>query len=104
MTGTVEAVDFKGEVMDFLPEGGTLRKDVPFVPEVFGQEKPELDYSQGSPHPFDYSSALTCHKAQGGEWDRVMVFDGWVGSDRDFHRRWAYTAASRARQALRWVA
>lgn len=47
-----------------------------------------------------YGYAMTCHKAQGGEWDVVFV-DYWAGSGRreDFFR-WAYTATTRARTKL----
>ena len=46
--------------------------------------------------------ALTCHKAQGGEWPTaIIVFDGrksgWANED---YFRWTYTAISRARQRL----
>jgi len=52
-------------------------------------------------HAFDYAYAITCHKAQGDEWPRVLVIEErcqyWD------HRRWTYTAASRTREQLTWV-
>jgi len=42
-----------------------------------------------------YASAITCHKAQGSQWDSVMVID----ESFTFHRnkdRWLYTAVTRA--------
>lgn len=47
------------------------------------------------PLEFDYGYAITCHKSQGSQWDNVAVFDEWLG-DKDFHRRWLYTAVTRA--------
>lgn len=48
-----------------------------------------------------YGYALTCHKAQGGEWDTVFVdmcrFGGTANED---YFRWAYTAFTRASQQL----
>lgn len=44
---------------------------------------------------FDYGYALTCHKAQGSQWDDVMVFDEFRGG-RTEHAKWLYTAVTRA--------
>lgn len=48
---------------------------------------------------FDYGYALTVHKAQGSQWDRVYLFDeGWCfRQDRD---RWLYTALTRAAEQV----
>jgi ATP-dependent exoDNAse (exonuclease V) alpha subunit len=51
---------------------------------------------------FDYAYAITCHKAQGGEWPGVLVMEGRFGRDEDDRRRWCYTAASRAQEKLYW--
>jgi exodeoxyribonuclease-5 len=51
--------------------------------------------------PFDYAYAVTCHKAQGDEWDHVLVFE--QHSTLWQPERWAYTAATRAREQLTWV-
>jgi len=62
-----------------------------------------------------YGYAVTCHKAQGGEWDHAFVFwDKGVNSKHDFYHdiqlkngktnddfyRWAYTAITRASKTL----
>ena len=47
-----------------------------------------------------YGYAITCHKAQGGEWDNVIVdFTGRSGLDTE-SLRWAYTAITRATRHL----
>lgn len=52
-----------------------------------------------------YGYALTCHKAQGGEWDRVVVhFGGLRGLRSEAFFRWAYTAITRARRQLLAIA
>lgn len=44
-----------------------------------------------------YGYALTCHKAQGGEWNMVIVdFESNAGSRNASFFRWAYTAITRA--------
>jgi len=45
---------------------------------------------------FAYGYALTGHKSQGSEWDRVLLFDQPVGH----YARWRYTAITRAAQSL----
>ena len=54
---------------------------------------------------FDYAYAITCHKSQGSQWDKVVVIDesavfGRRGDDEDIPKRWLYTAITRAAEAL----
>lgn len=49
-----------------------------------------------------YAYAVTCHKAQGGQWERVFVDQGWIpedGADANYYR-WLYTAFTRAAKRL----
>lgn len=48
---------------------------------------------------FGYGYALTCHKAQGSSWPRVVVFDQ-SKVFRDKAAKWLYTAVSRASEEL----
>ena len=48
---------------------------------------------------FDYGYALTVHKAQGSQWNNVVLFDeSWAF--RDTRERWLYTAVTRAAERL----
>ncbi|MCB1448052.1 MAG: ATP-dependent RecD-like DNA helicase [Rhizobiaceae bacterium] len=48
---------------------------------------------------FDYGYALTVHKAQGSQWNDVVLFDeSWAF--RDTRERWLYTAITRAAETL----
>lgn len=50
------------------------------------------------PKELDYAYAITCHKSQGSEYDKVLVLEEWLkGGD---HARWLYTAATRAKEKL----
>jgi len=53
-----------------------------------------------------YAYAVTCHKAQGGQWKSVFVDMGSIAPDayqtKDFYR-WIYTAATRATARLAFV-
>lgn len=55
----------------------------------------------GTPLLADSAYALTAHKAQGSEWPNVAVFHQSASLDRAFgglmHRRWLYTAITRAK-------
>ena len=48
---------------------------------------------------FDYGYALTVHKAQGSQWDDVVLFDESFAF-RDMRERWLYTAITRAAETL----
>lgn len=51
------------------------------------------------PHEFDFGYAITAHKSQGSEYDRVLVFEEDFPRG-DEHRRWLYTAITRAKEKL----
>lgn len=53
-----------------------------------------------APYEFAYAYAITTHKAQGSEWDRVLVFEERFPFAKEEHRRWLYTACTRAREKL----
>ncbi len=59
-------------------------------------------------HPFynalqvKFAYAVTCHKAQGGQWDTVFVDQGYITAEminREYYR-WLYTAVTRATKRL----
>lgn len=52
-----------------------------------------------------FAYAITCHKAQGGEWGNVFLDIGYITEERmgvNFYR-WLYTAITRAKQKLQFV-
>ena len=49
-----------------------------------------------------YAYAVTCHKAQGGQWKNIFIDQGYVTADmqdEDYYR-WLYTALTRATQTV----
>lgn len=52
-------------------------------------------YKVQRPSLFSYGYCLTCHKGQGSQWDRVLVFAEQMG-DKDSYLKWLYTAVTRA--------
>jgi ATP-dependent exoDNAse (exonuclease V) alpha subunit len=57
-------------------------------------------YGELRPREFDFAYAITCHKAQGSEWDKVLVIEERFPFNRIEHARWLYTAATRASEKL----
>ena len=49
-----------------------------------------------------YAYAVTCHKAQGGQWSRVFLDQGFITPDMaDInYLRWLYTAFTRTTERL----
>jgi exodeoxyribonuclease-5 len=108
MTGTVLKASARGVVTELTVELDDHRLAKPDDPVViltggvptaqFGAEK-ELPFNspqrpRGS-HLWDYAYALTAHKAQGSEFDKVIVVD----QKPPEYVRWLYTALTRAKQA-----
>ena len=57
-------------------------------------------YGDLIPKNFLYAYAITVHKAQGSEWDKVLVYEEKFPYNRTEHARWLYTAATRAANKL----
>jgi exodeoxyribonuclease V len=49
-----------------------------------------------------YAYAVTCHKAQGGQWKAVFVDQGYITDEKmdTEYLRWLYTAITRASEKL----
>ena len=52
------------------------------------------------PMEFDYGYAITVHKSQGSEFDKVVLFNEYLGGDREHYLRWLYTGVTRASKKL----
>lgn len=98
--GVIVAIDAENIQMKVKVNGVPKVVSVKYNINTFNEEKVNKDFDSNI-HPLDYAYAVTCHKAQGSEWDKVMVIEDkcplWD------HNRWTYTAASRAKEALYWV-
>lgn len=57
-------------------------------------------YGDIVPKEFAYAYAITCHKAQGSEWNNVVVLEEQFPFDKEEHKRWLYTACTRASEKL----
>ncbi len=67
---------------------------------VFEEPGAEIPWQIRRRHDdFDYGYALTVHKAQGSQWDEVVLFDESYAF-REHRQRWLYTAVTRAAERL----
>lgn len=93
----------KGHVkMDLSPDEALAKRSVRVsVPAEFFEGREEsLGFSQRrKADEFDYGYALTVHKAQGSQWDDVVLFDE-SGAFRDNRERWFYTGLTRAAERI----
>ena len=69
-------------------------------PECFTGGIEELEWQRRKPYDeFDYGYVLTVHKAQGSQWDDVVLFDE-IFAFPDSRERWLYTGVTRAAKRL----
>ncbi|MBV8791806.1 MAG: ATP-dependent RecD-like DNA helicase [Pseudolabrys sp.] len=88
--------------MRILPDddSGLRGMKVNVRPECFSGGIEEFDWQQRKPYDeFDYGYVLTVHKAQGSQWDDVVLFDESFAF-QDSRERWLYTGITRAARKL----
>ena len=81
-------------------DAGAKATRIAVRPEYFsgGEEGVPQAFRRGS-DAFDYGYVLTVHKAQGSQWDSVVLFDeSWAF--REHRDRWLYTGITRAAERL----
>ena len=90
---------FPDGTLQLFIEDGSAPQSVEAWQAPFLGEKLEHYDSSGNTQEFDFGYVLTCHKAQGSGWPRVLVFDESRFFRADW-MRWLYTAATRASEEL----
>ena len=82
---------------------GRAQVKVAVLKQFFEGSEADLPYPvRRESDEFDYGYALTVHKAQGSQWDRVMLFDE-SRAFREHSARWLYTGLTRAARQLTLV-
>lgn len=82
------------------PEDGGMAMGLPAEASLFINEEAGADWRSKGQH-FTYGYAATVHKAQGSQWDEVLLFDDW--NNRETYRNWLYTGVTRAAERLTLV-
>ena len=98
---------------DFTSEDGETFTQVDMDKHMIETGEPFLDWRESyalgklknrlgdlTPRAFTYGYAITCHKAQGSEWNKVLVLEESFPFVKEEHKRWLYTAATRASEKL----
>lgn len=96
-------------VGEFISDDGVSFGNIEFDKNFLLKEEPCVDwrvsYQLGKlkpkigdilPKQATYGYALTCHAAQGSEFDKVLVIEESFPFDKTEHARWLYTAISRS--------
>lgn len=77
-----------------------IHAKVKVLKAVFEEPDAEIPWQTRRRHDdFDYGYALTVHKAQGSQWDEVVLFDESFAF-REHAVRWLYTGITRAAERL----
>jgi exodeoxyribonuclease-5 len=99
-------------ICDIETEIGTIfssiRCDYKYLTEERLSLSKGIDYSlsrdykvkNNIPLEFLYGYAITCHRAQGSQWDKVLVIEERFPFKKEEHARWLYTAVTRPASKL----
>ena len=99
LSANISTIDgeFENVIMDYQ----MLKEGKPFLTsEQAYQIYRRSDLKNLEPVDFNYGYAITGHRAQGSEWDKVLVFEEGFPFNKEEHRRWLYTAVTRAKDKL----
>lgn len=118
LSGTIEKIEYtmdnpymeRTPLIDFKPDYEDA-KNFPSLEvdyKIFMDHEPTINKDNFHkipkyyhPNQFDYAYAITCHKSQGSEYDKVIVLEEFLkGDSKEDHARWLYTAATRASKKL----
>ena len=77
-----------------------MTEQSPYTQDLKYRISRSKQYGDTIPLEFAYGYAITTHKAQGSEWDRVLVIEEKFPFDKEEHKRWLYTACTRASEKL----
>ncbi|RFB06478.1 ATP-dependent DNA helicase [Parvularcula marina] len=86
--------------LDLIPEDGGRTARVQVLPEFFKGGAADIPWQKRrNSDEFDFGYALTVHKAQGSQWDDVVLFDESYAFRED-RLKWLYTGVTRAAEKL----
>lgn len=97
---------------DFISDTNEGFSDLSMDMKLIKENKNSLDWKNSfrmgknprtkhyMPMEFAYGYAITGHKSQGSEWDKVLVIEEKFPFDKEEHQRWLYTCCTRAAQKL----
>jgi exodeoxyribonuclease-5 len=93
MTGECMSYEEKTSKLSFRSDEGYEWLSVKIDDNIFRGEEPKK-YDKEI-EQFDFGYAITVHKSQGSQFQRVLLFEEYLGRGAD-HNKWLYTAVTRA--------
>ncbi len=92
----LKSLDFVGEILT-----NVLVHTMPFLEGTQHHQKFWTPMLTGRPEAvvMTYGYAITVHKAQGSQWDRIAIIDEWNRGDNHY-KNWLYTAMTRAAKSM----
>lgn len=101
-------------ISNFETDSGDVYSELAMDKKMILEGEPTLDwkdtfkigqYKHGAykgliPMNFTYGYAITGHKSQGSEWNKVLVIEEKFPFDKEEHKRWLYTCVTRAAEKL----
>lgn len=100
---------------DFVSDFGETYKNVSMDKKLILEGVNSLDwktaYKLGKsaktshlvPYEFTYGYAITCHKAQGSEYPKLLMYEESFPYVKEEHARWLYTAMTRGVEQVVWL-
>jgi exodeoxyribonuclease-5 len=108
-TSFAYTIDTNVYMLNFKPDGIDIKLPVYVKPDLFEHTYDNATYDEkalfnnimyGSMivlNVFDYGYAITAHKAQGSEWDNVLIYDDCFFNDTKKYIQWLYTSVTRSK-------
>ena len=94
--------EYDEEFVDVPIDQSTIINNTKFLTpqqEYLFFKTPQLK-AEPMPVEFNYGYAITCHRSQGSQWNKVLVFEEDFPYSTEDHKRWLYTAVTRAADKL----
>lgn len=96
---------------DMVLEDNDTFRNLPIDYQYFLSGTPTLDSKQvyqmnkskicpDAPYEFAYAYAITTWKAQGSEWDKILLLEEGYPYEKELRKKFLYTAVTRAREKL----
>ena len=100
---------------DFISDFGETYKNVSMDKKLILEGVNSLDWKTAYklqkspktmhlvPYEFTYGYAITCHKAQGSEYPKLLMYEEGFPYVKEEHARWLYTAMTRGVEQVVWL-
>jgi exodeoxyribonuclease-5 len=90
-------IDFKPDFTDV--EFTDIKVDLNYLRGNIVEKLDKMAFKKTDMNLIEYGNAITCHLAQGSQYNSVFIYNEYMGS-KDDYKRWLYTAISRAETKL----